>query len=233
MQQVPTYLIIGDGRLAKHLSFYFDSLNISYLNWSRNSGLNLEELTKNSSHILIAISDQAIANFVEENDYLKSKILIHFSGATHVEGVHTFHPLMTFTNELYDKDFYPTIPFINFTNDLNFFDVFPGLTNPSQKLDQKLMPYYHALCVTGGNFTTLLWAKCSEAFLDIGINSEMIKPYMQKVFANTLADPVKNLTGPLKRKDKMTILNNLNAIEDRKLKNLYQSFVELSQDMEL
>lgn len=233
MQQVPTYLIIGSGRLAKHLAFFFDSQNIAYKNWSRSTNTELHDIYIDCTHILLAISDSALADFIEEHEYLKTKILVHFSGATQVKDVLGFHPLMTFTHELYSAEFYPTIPFINFNSDVSFKDIFPGLKNPTMNLDENLMPYYHSLCVMGGNFTTLLWAKCTEAFAEIGISSELLKPYMQKVFENTLADPVKNLTGPLVRGDQTTINKNMDALVNPQFKNLYQSFVDISQDMEL
>lgn len=232
MQQVPTYLIIGNGRLARHLSFYFQSQNITFKTWSRSQGGDLGALVHSVETVLLCISDSALESFVNDNDCLKEKTLVHFSGATFVKDVLAFHPLMTFSHDPYDKDFYPTIPFISFNSDVSFKSIFPMLKNPTSVLDEKLMPYYHSLCVMGGNFTTLLWAKCSEAFREIGINSEFIKPYMQKVFENTLADPVKNLTGPLVRGDQATINKNMDALANPKDKKLYQSFVDISQDME-
>lgn len=233
MQQVPTYLIIGEGRLARHMFTYLKSQNIQTQTWSRKLDIRLQEIYQNYSHILLCISDNALENFVNENDYLNEKTLVHFSGATEVKGVLSFHPLMTFANELYSEDFYKTIPFIDFNENVSFKEVFPDLSNPTMKVEARLKPYYHSLCVMGGNFTTLLWAKCTELFSEIGLGSEMIKPYMQKVFENTLENPHKNLTGPLVRGDTKTIEKNIAALGSYKERNLYQSFVELSQDMEL
>ena len=212
MQQVPTYLIIGDGRLARHMFAYLKSHNFHVHTWSRKSDIQLHEIYQSYSHILLCISDNALENFVEKNEYLKEKTLVHFSGATEVEGILSFHPLMTFADELYSSDFYQTIPFIDFNERTSFNEVFPAFKNPTLKVDAKLKAYYHSLCVMGGNFTTLLWAKCTELFFEIGLDSEMIKPYMQKVFENTLENPHKNLTGPLVRGDTKTIEKNIAAL---------------------
>ncbi len=233
MQQVPTYLIIGDGRLAKHLSFYFDSLKVHHSRWTRKSQQDLQSISKNYSHILLAITDGVIESFINENKFLKTKVLVHFSGAMEIEDIVCFHPLMTFTNDLYESEFYKTIPFISFNNDIGFKDFFPMLPNPTTKIEKVHIPYYHALCVTSGNFTTLLWAKCIEAFNEIGIDKNLLEPYMEKVFENTLIDPLKNLTGPIVRNDSETIKKNIDSLAEPQLKRLYQSFVEISKGMEL
>lgn len=69
MRQVPKYLIIGNGRLARHLAHYFSLLKIKdYSKWDRSQPLSrLHELCTGATHILLAIKDSAIEPFIEEH----------------------------------------------------------------------------------------------------------------------------------------------------------------------
>jgi hypothetical protein len=67
MRQVPKFLIIGNGRLARHLAHYFSLLKIkSVVQWDRSQPVpRLVELATGSSHILLAIKDDAIEPFID------------------------------------------------------------------------------------------------------------------------------------------------------------------------
>src|SRR5262249_28526930 len=119
-----TYALLGSGRLARHFSFYLNSLNLQPLLWSRNqdplfntrSELNnwerLRLTCQRASHVLLAVSDDAIATLAEQVVQLAgSKRLIHFSGGRSIAGVAAAHPLMTFGENLETPDWYKTIPF--------------------------------------------------------------------------------------------------------------------------
>lgn len=70
MRQVPNkYLIIGNGRLARHLCHYFSLLKIKdYSKWDRSQPLaRLHELATGATHILLAIKDNAIEPFIDEH----------------------------------------------------------------------------------------------------------------------------------------------------------------------
>lgn len=69
MRQVPKYLIIGNGRLARHLRHYFDLLKIKTVShWDRSQPLpRLRELAVGATHILLAIKDDAIEPFIDEH----------------------------------------------------------------------------------------------------------------------------------------------------------------------
>ena len=69
MRQVPKYLIIGNGRVARHLAHYFSLLKIKTVSqWDRSQPLaRLLELATGSTHILLAIKDDAIEPFVDEH----------------------------------------------------------------------------------------------------------------------------------------------------------------------
>ena len=116
MRQVPQnlkYLIIGSGRVSKHFTYYFSLLEIQTSHWNRKESLEkLKERSSEVTHVLVLISDDALNKFITEHSFLKTKNIIHFSGATTVEGTSSAHPLMTFSTNLYDLDTYKSIPFV-------------------------------------------------------------------------------------------------------------------------
>lgn len=67
MRQVPKYLIIGNGRVARHLCHYFSLLKIKqFSQWDRSQSLErLHELATDATHILLAIKDSAIEQFID------------------------------------------------------------------------------------------------------------------------------------------------------------------------
>lgn len=69
MRQVPKYLIVGNGRVARHLCHYFDLLKIKqYTRWDRSQPLaRLHEAATDATHILLAIKDSAIEPFIDEH----------------------------------------------------------------------------------------------------------------------------------------------------------------------
>ena len=74
------YLVVGNGNMARHISSYFDLLDIPYHSWWRSSGENINNKLLSSEKVLVAISDDAIIKFT--SSLLKKfprKIFIHFS----------------------------------------------------------------------------------------------------------------------------------------------------------
>ena len=117
MRQVPqknrNYLVVGNGKMARHLSTYFVLLNLPYHSWWRSSGENIYKKLLNSEKVLVAISDDAITKFTSSLvKEFPQKTFIHFSGLLCVPGVESAHPLMTFSNKLYDLNTYLKIPFV-------------------------------------------------------------------------------------------------------------------------
>lgn len=228
MEQVPTYAIIGNGRLASHFAHYFNLLKIPFIQWSRsnNSVQDLKICISKASHVLLLISDQAIEPFIIDFPFLKNKILIHCSGSLNTPLALSVHPLMTFSKELYDLKTYESIPFICEKNVI-FSDIFPQLPNPHHCLDVSLKPYYHTLCVMSNNFTTLLWQKFyQELSQTLNLPMNIIHPFLQQTFHNLLNNPLSALTGPLVRNDQSTISSNLKSLENDPYQNIYKTFLE-------
>lgn len=231
MRQVPLYTIIGDGRMARHFSHYLQLLGIPFLQWSRRldpQKNKLSQIIAQSDRILILIKDSVIESFVKENPELENKIRIHFSGALVTPLAYGAHPLMSFSEQLYELEDYQKIPFILEESDKKFSDLFPHLNNPHFYIAANKKARYHAYCVMSGNFTSLLW---NSFFKELENNFQLPKevafPYMESIFKNLKENPGNALTGPLVRKDQKTIKANLEALIEDPFQKIYQTFVEV------
>lgn len=225
------YLIIGSGRVARHLLHYFDLLQLPHSNWDRSQDPHaLQPKLATATHVLLAISDQALPGFYRQHVAGHDAIAVHFSGALHLEGLFSAHPLMTFGPQLYDFEFYKKIHFVISGNASSktphLQDVLPGLENPFSLLEPEKKALYHASCVIGGNFVSLLAAHMLSEFEKLQIPPSAAKLYLERVIANTLDNPAQAATGPLVRKDENTVRANLLAIEGTAYHDIYKSFLK-------
>jgi hypothetical protein len=227
MRQVPEFGIVGDGRVARHFQHYFTLLGIPVRTWSRREpGLSPPEALDSCATVLLLIRDDAIVPFVEAWPGLRAKRLVHFSGSIVTPVVEAAHPLMTFGPDLYDLDSYRVIPFVLDAGGTPFGQLLPGLPNPAFTIPAAQRPYYHALCVMAGNFSTLLWQKLfDELERRFGIPASAAHPYVARVAASLIADAGRALTGPLSRGDTRTIAANLGALEGDPFQAVYSAFV--------
>lgn len=223
------YLIIGNGRVARHVKHYFSLLDIKFSHWWRGSGENLQQMHRPRSTVLLLINDSAIVSFLETHSYLKKDShVVHFSGSLVDSDIIGAHPLMTFSSELMSLDEYKNIPFVmDKEQQHRQAATFPDLPNKFYFLDSELKPLYHSLCVMAGNFTVLLWQKFFKSLEEkFELPAVIGKPFMEKIFANLNSDQQKALTGPLSRGDIKTIKTNLEALENDPYQKVYKSFVE-------
>jgi len=226
------YAFLGSGRLARHLAHYFKTEGLPFDRWARRSDSGdapppLEDVVAPCTHVLVLISDDAIAPFIREHGFLRDKVLIHCSGSLSLDEAHGVHPLMTFADDLYAPAVYRDIPFVTDADGPAFAELFPGLPNPSYPLARDRKALYHAYCVASGNFTGLLWEEVFGAFeTDLGLPKTVLLPYMDRVFAN-LASADGVVTGPLVRNDAETIRRNLAALDGKPLQDIYKAFLGL------
>lgn len=224
-------LLIGSGRLARHLHFYLEDSTTKFLTWSRreNSEQDLHTKLRQSRAVALAISDHALGGFADRflKDFTGPKL--HFSGAWHRDDLWAAHPLMSFGPELYPKEFYPKIHF-TLTGFESLQQVFPHWTNPTTLIEAKDKARYHALCVLGGNFPVLLWHKMETDLKALQIPEESIRLYIERVSQNYLSLGQNALTGPLIRKDEQTIQQNLQALADDPWQGVYQAFREVNRE---
>ena len=233
------YAILGGGRLARHMRHYLCLLDQPCSAWARdrNSPLNsfddpdteqrLRRTIAPASHVLLLVSDDAIAPLVRRYPILHGKTLIHCAGALSLPGIAGAHPLMTFADELYTLEEYRAIPFM-VEMGYRFKDLFPALPNPQHTVSVEQKAFYHALCVMAGNFPQILWQAVSSRLSgNLGLPASVLTPYLRQVVGNFCSDPQAALTGPLSRGDGQTISRNLNALANDPLQELYQAFLAL------
>ena len=241
------HLLVGSGRLAKHLQFYFNEAEIPFQCWSRNgdpqfnslspqtypdSQQRLSETLKNVNCVWLLILDREIQSFVHNHSELRNYQLVHCSGSLVLEEAPSIHPLMTFSSELYSPDFYSKILFVSETGRLGLKDLCPQLDNSSLAINSKLKPLYHALCVASSNFTVLLWQQAQREFEKMGVSWKDLQPYLEQTTHNLIAAPTNALTGPLARGDYQTVSKNLDALADSPLKPVYETFLKLFVDQQ-
>lgn len=234
MGQVPNvdYLLIGGGRLARHLNFYLRSLDLKLQTWTRREPVAEFKLKLGSaSHVLLAIPDREIETFIQTQLKSFSGTVVHFSGALVTPLAQGAHPLMTFSEQLYPLDKYREIPFVvEDTSSLS--DLLPGLPNESFKISAEKKALYHAYCVMSGNFTTLLWEKFfSDLKIELGIPSAAAVAYLKQIAANLIevaeGRSPSAVTGPLVRGDLETVSKNLDALDKNfdRYAGIYRAFL--------
>jgi len=225
MKENLLYGIVGNGQVARHIKRYFDLEGLKYLSWDRKR--DISSPSKKFSQcdvILILINDESIISFVQDNKELNKKRLVHFSGSIYSKEVSGFHPLMTFNKEKYDLQHYRDFSFV-IDEGLNFNDFFPQLKNKHYHIKPENKVLYHSLCVLSGNFPIMLWQKTIKDFKEkIGLNPEIIEPYLKQVLENFIKSPNSSLTGPIIRNEKKTIKKNIDALKEKEWQNIYKAF---------
>jgi hypothetical protein len=221
-------LLIGAGRLASHLSHYFDLLQVRHLRWDRRRSE--EELRSHLTQnplALLAISDKSLGDFYRLRLEPHGIQTVHFSGASEIQGVMSCHPLMTFGPELYDLKTYQSLYFA-VCGASRLQDVIPPLLNPSFEIrtDQKAL--YHALCVLSAAGAQSLWLQALRGFQYMNLPSEALLPYFQQIGSNFSRHGEEALTGPWVRDDLITIEKNREALRlySEKLNMTYQELKE-------
>lgn len=235
------YALLGSGRVARHLHYYLESLNLPVALWSRNGDPKFnthseiapaERLARTilpASHILIAVSDQALPQFAGIGG--ETRTHVHFSGTANVEGIEPAHPLMTFGENLETLDWYRKIPFI-IEEGRTFSEILPGLPNPHYSLPREQRPLYHALCSLAGNSTFLLWKQIGDEFeTTLGLPRSLLSPFLHQVVANSSKYSETNFTGPVARGDWGTVKKHLETLNEKPgLRRAYERYLGLADD---
>ena len=224
------FLIIGNGRMAKHFLQYCEYLNIKTIQWCRQQPISeLNHKVKQATHIFILIKDIEIEHFILLHKLnTLNKYLIHLSGSLVTELADSAHPLMTFGPEMYDLPTYEKILFVCEKNGNTFATMLPGFKNNHVYIDGEDKAYYHCLGSLANNFTTILWQTYFTELKDkFGINPEDVHPILEQTFINLKNDYKNALTGPLIRHDIQTIDKHLKTLKGHPLEDIYNGFVKL------
>ncbi len=221
-----TILLIGSGRLARHLQHWNSLLQIknNLLTWNRSENPNLlPSLIQQCGLIWLAISDSAIVPFFEKHLISTSVITVHFSGALSDPRIKGAHPLMSFPETYLADSVYNKIGIATSGNE-DLSQLLPNFRNKSFTIPDSEKSLYHALCVVSGNFPQMLWAEVGKQFQQQNVPTEFFEIYLSQILNNFLILKEKSLTGPLVRKDKMTMQKNEMALSGTKLQSIYHSF---------
>lgn len=229
MGQVPSeklpYLLVGSGRLSRHLQHYFDLEGLRWRLWTRSQGRPLADAMVGARAALLLISDDAIEPFLARHADPAGPPWIHCSGSLSTPLATGFHPLMAFGDELYDRVVYRRMAFVCERGGRSFTSLFPELANPHFVIDPADKPLYHAICAMAGNFTTLLWLRAFEVFEGrLELPRSVLLPYLEQI-ADNLVRATAPLTGPLARRDRRTIERHLAALAGDPFEPVYRSFV--------
>jgi hypothetical protein len=219
--------IVGDGRVASHFQHYLRLLGNPVRAWSRRREVSSPvDSLASSKTVLLLIRDGEIESFIRRWPALLEKRLVHFSGSLSTSFAEAAHPLMTFGPDLYDLGTYCSIPFVLDEGATPFDELLPDLPNPWFTIPPRERPYYHALCVMAGNFSTLLWLKLFEELHGrYGIPASAAHPYLAQTATNLRVNPRAALTGPLCRGDMKTVDANLKALAGDPFDAVYAAFV--------
>lgn len=223
--QSKTILIVGSGRLSNHLNHWvgLQKNNYKILNWDRSQDPHaIKKYVSVADFVWLAISDSAIVSFYEKYINGFDCKAVHFSGALHDARILSAHPLMTFTDEIYSDEIYEKITFA-ITGFENLSEALPGFQNKFFKISADHKPMYHALCVIAGNFPQMLWSEVSAQCLQKNIPFEAFTLYLRQSLENFISSGAAAVTGPIARKDLITIEKNKAALPE-KLKNIYSVF---------
>lgn len=224
------YGVIGNGRLAAHLLHWFRSKGLRVLNWSRaveGRVASVETHLASADVILLAIKDDAIDDFVITHPDLRTKPLVHCSGALVSRYAVGVHLLQTFGDVLMTPADYDGIPFIVETDAVAILELFPGFPNPVARIQKSDKPYYHALCVLACSGTQMLWQKIQTGFESCGLEPALAEPLLRRSAEAVLMDPGLTITGPFSRRDTETIKTHLSALEHDPYLSVYQAFEAL------
>jgi len=238
---MPHYALLGSGRLARHMHHYLSLLKLPVSGWARDrksalnshaiddTGTRLRATIEPASHVLLLVSDAAIPEVIRRYPFLHDKTLVHCAGALSFPGIAGAHPLMTFSNGLYELDRYRQMPFI-VESGHRFVELLPGLPNPHFEIALEHKARYHALCVMAGNFSQILWQAVAARFGGMGLPAAALAPYLRQAAENFITARGSALTGPLSRGDEATIERNLSALTGDGLQGLYREFLSYHRE---
>jgi len=223
----PVYGIVGDGRMARHAAHYLALDGLPVRRWSRREQTPLTEALADATVVLVLITDAAIPGFVERHAaFLAARTPVHFSGSLSLPDIAGMHPLSTFGPDLYDPRTYAAIPFVCDADGPGFPEVFPTLPNPHFVIPRTSKPLYHAGAVLAGNISTALWLKFFAILEQLDIPRDAAYAYLERTCRNLIElGPQEVLTGPVVRKDRDTVRDNLRALGNDPYGAVYGAFI--------
>lgn len=246
-------LVVGNGRVANaFIGFLKSQPDTHYIHWHRKIGAQFSEfcMAQAPTHVWIAVSDDAISEFVEENfASLFGKTVCHFSGgqssltvlrSDRCLTVHATHPLTTFgkTGDPNWIQRFTEIPFVldrsSITPGFTLESLLPGMRNPVYSIEPEERQYYHALCALAGGLTVMTWESIQARFQSrLNLPPAVLSVFKKQIFENLSAPGnMSVLTGPVARGDLKMIAAHFAALEtrcDATLMQMYSLLIQLNR----
>ena len=227
------YVIFGPGRVGGSMASYLEQLGHTVILVSRaeaeQSKPKCAKLIADADIIAAAIPDDKLAPWRDEwRDVVAGKMTIHFSGAINIDGLHSFHPLYSFSQSALPLSKMKEIAFACPVDGPQFSDVFPNAPNPHFAIANEDRARYHALAVLSGNLASFIWNETANEFATLTSTppDKILQSYLGSIVDRFVESPTASLTGPIARKDERTVEKNLEGLAaSPKLKGLYEAFL--------
>ncbi|HEX2394159.1 MAG TPA: DUF2520 domain-containing protein [Bacteroidales bacterium] len=236
--EINSAIIIGAGNVAWHLGHSLlesgikinavvnrtesrgrqlaNSLGTKYANTIEDTG-NVADL------IILAVSDDVIANVACSTGFLKSGILVHTAGAVSMNVLSinatdfgVIYPLQTFTAGR--KLNFRHIPLLLEASSKN---VFESLNKLASRLSDHVMPMtsenrmiVHLAAVLSSNFPNHLFTLSEKILSGHGLSFSLLKPLLEETISKALSNgPAVSQTGPAVRGNEKIIKKHLKLLE--------------------
>ncbi len=226
-------LIFGTGRVAQSLAAYARHLRATVDIVGRTAAESdpkaVRTLIDAADVVAAAIPDDRLAAwFAQWKAAIGARPAIHFSGALSIDGMRGYHPLYSFPKTPLPPAVMAGIAIAREAGAPPFAAILPGAANPEFELRAEDRAFYHALAVLSGNFAAHLWNESAKVFAArFGIPPETVMgAYFSGVVDRFRENPYDSLTGPVARRDVLTVRANLAALAGAPaLKQLYEAFL--------
>lgn len=202
----------------------------------------LQKINDSADIYIVAISDDAIKNTVQELSPIlpKNKIIVHTSGATtskvfesYFDNYGVFYPLQTFSKKR-KVDFEQLPMCIDGSNDFvrNQLLVLAQIICPNvYHIDDKQRATLHIAAVFANNFANYLFAISEQIVTDENIPFGILRPLINETVAKiSETSPVLMQTGPARRGDKETLEKHQQYL--RQYPNYHKVYEILSQNIQ-
>ncbi len=189
----------------------------------------MDEVRKDASIYIVAISDDALRNLPLRLDKL---LVVHTAGSTPANALErvsknygVLYPLQTFRAEASQVPAFPMLVDGNSPETLTMLmDFAESFSTTVKHADDAYRIRIHLAAVAAGNFSNHLYALVQEYCKKERVDFDLLMPLLSEVLSNS-SEAYNRQTGPALRKDIGTIQSHLAMLEKYPdLTDLYQMF---------
>lgn len=231
--------IVGAGNVAWHLSIALEKaghritevysrhlVNAKLLSqqlYEATATNKLDFSNTTANIVIIAVTDNAIAEVVSQLKVPKNTLVVHTSGTQPLEilqgidaPIGVFYPLQTFTkNKVIDFKYVPLCIETQDQKKIHLLgEIATSLSKEVFVLDSDQRKALHVAAVIACNFTNHLLAIAKEILDDKEMDFEMLYPLIKETMQKAISMPPKEAqTGPAKRNDTKTIEKHIEYLQ--------------------